>query len=83
MTAQGASQRLAIDGRQVAVVADPRYTRTAQLVLGVQNLTGQSGQAGLSRFAFTPVRTAAAAGTEQAQLAAPLPPVVPRPGHGP
>ena len=50
MTAQGASQRLAIDGRQVAVVADPRYTRTAQLVLGVLNLTGQPGQAGLSQL---------------------------------
>jgi hypothetical protein len=73
VTAQGASQRLAIDGRQVAVVADPRYTRTAQLVLGVQNLTGQPGQAGLSRFAFTPIRTAALAGTERAQLTAPAP----------
>ena len=73
MTAQGASQRLAIDGRQVAVVADPRYTRTAQLVLGVQNLSSQPGQAGLSRFAFTPAGTAAPAGAERAQLTAPAP----------
>ena len=72
VTAQGASQRLAIDGRQVAVVADPRYTRTAQLVLGVQNLTSQPGQAGLSRFAFTPIGTAPA-GAERAQLTAPAP----------
>ena len=62
VTAQGASQRLAIDGRQVAVVADARYTRTAQLVLGVQNLTGQPGQAGLSDFTFTPAGTSAPAG---------------------
>jgi hypothetical protein len=73
MTAQGASQRLAIDGRQVAVVADPRYTRTAQLVLGVQNLSSQPGQAGLSRFVFTPAGTAAPAGAERAQLTAPAP----------
>ena len=70
VTAQGASQRLAIDGRQVAVVADPRYTRTAQLVIGVQNLTGQPGQAGLSNFTFTPAGTAApAAGTHPADRA--------------
>ena len=68
MTAHGASQRLAIDGRQVAVVADPQYTRTAELVLGVQNLSGQPGQAGLSRFAFTPTGTAVPAGAERAQL---------------
>ena len=73
VTARGASQRLAIDGRQVAVVADPRYTRTAQLVLGVQNLTGQPGQAGLSRFVFTPTRTAGLAAAERAQLTAPAP----------
>jgi hypothetical protein len=73
VTAQGASQRLAIDGRQVAVVADPRYTRTAQLVLGVQNLTGQPGQAGLSSFTFTPTGTAAPAGAERTQLTAPAP----------
>ena len=73
VTARGASQRLAIDGRQVAVVADPRYTRTAQLVLGVQNLTGQPGQAGLSRFAFTPTGTAGPAVAERAQLTAPDP----------
>jgi hypothetical protein len=73
VTAQGASQRLAIDGRQVAVVADPRYTRTAQLVIGVQNLTGQPGQAGLSNFTFTPAGTAAPAGAERTQLTAPAP----------
>ena len=73
VTVQGASQRLAIDGRQVAVVADPRYTRTARLVLGVQNLTGQPGQAGLSRFTFTPIGTAAPPGAERAQLTAPAP----------
>jgi hypothetical protein len=73
VTAQGARQRLAIDGHQVAVVADPRYTRTAQLVLGVQNLTAQPGQAGLSRFVFTPTGTAAPAGAERAQLIAPAP----------
>ena len=73
VTAQGASQRLAIDGRQVAVVADARYTRTAQLVLGVQNLTGQPGQAGLSNFTFTPAGTSAPAGAERAQLTAPAP----------
>ena len=82
VTAQGASQRLAIDGRQVAVVADARYTRTAQLVLGVQNLTGQPGQAGLSGFTFTPTGTSAPAGAERAQLTAPAPACVPRPGHG-
>ncbi len=73
VTAQGASQRLAIDGHQVAVVADPRYTRTAQLVLGVQNLTSQPGRAGLSRFAFTPTGTAPRAGAERAMLTAPAP----------
>ena len=72
MTAQGASQRLAIDGRQVAVVADPRYTRTAQLILGVLNLTGQPGRAGLSHFAYTPTGTAAPR-AGQAQLTAPAP----------
>ena len=83
VTAQGASQRMAIEGRQVAVVADPRYTRAARLVLGVQNLTGQAGQAGLSRFAFTPTGTAAPAGTERAQLTAPAPACGSASGHGP
>jgi hypothetical protein len=73
VAAQGASERLAIDGRQVAVVADPRYTNTAQLVLGVQNLTGQPGQAELSAFAFTPTGTIPGAGTDRAQLTAAAP----------
>jgi hypothetical protein len=68
VTAQGASQRQAIDGHQVAVVADPRYTNTARLVLGVQNLTGQPGQVELSRFAFTPTGTTTRAGTDRVQL---------------
>ena len=68
ITAQGASQRLAIDGHQVAVIADPAYTNTAQLVLGVQNLTGQPGQVELSRFVFTPTGTTTQAGTDRAQL---------------
>jgi hypothetical protein len=73
VTAQGASQRLAIDGHQIAVVADPRYTNTARLVLGVQNLTGQPGQAELSRFAFTPTGTTTRPGTDRAQLTAAAP----------
>lgn len=73
VTAQGASQQLAIDGRQVAVVADPRYTNTARLVLGVQNLTGQPGQVELSRFAFTPTGTTTRAGTDRVQLTAAAP----------
>ena len=73
VTAQGASQRLAIDGHQVAVVADLRYPSTARLVLGVQNLTGQAGQAELSRFAFTPTGTTARAGTDRAMLTAAAP----------
>ena len=73
ITAQGASERLAIDGRQVAVVADPRYTNTARLVLGVQNLTGQPGQAELSHFAFTPIGTNTRAGTDRGQLTAAAP----------
>ena len=73
ITAQGASQRLAIDGHQVAVVADPRYANTARLVLGVQNLTGQPGQAELSRFAFTPTGTTTRTGTDRAQLTAAAP----------
>ena len=73
ITAQGASQRLAIDGRQVAVVADPRYTNTARLVFGVQNLTGQPGQAQLSSFAFTPTGTTTRAGTDRALLTAAAP----------
>jgi len=73
VTAQGASQRLAIDGHQVAVVADPWYANTARLVLGVQNLTGQPGQVELSRFAFTPTGTTTRAGADRVQLTAAAP----------
>ena len=73
VTAQGASQRLAIDGRQVAVVADPRYTRTAQLVIGVQNLTGQPGKPVSATSRSRLAGTAAPAGAERTQLTAPAP----------
>ena len=73
VTAQGASQRLAINGHQIGVITDPRYTNTAQLVLGVQSLTGQPEQAELSDFAFTPTGTAIRAGTDPTQLTAAAP----------
>jgi hypothetical protein len=66
VTANGADQRLAIGGQQVATVADPSYQSTQSLALGIQNLTAQPGVATISHFAYRPLRqtaTLAAAGS--------------------
>ena len=65
VTADGADQRLAIGGEQVATVDDPSYQSTQSLALGIQNLTGQPGVATISHFAYQPLgqtATMAAAG---------------------
>jgi hypothetical protein len=75
VTANGADQRLAIGGQQVATVADLEYQSTQSLALGIQNLTGQPGVATISHFAYQPLgqtATMAAAGSYFA----------PRPGPG-
>ena len=66
VTANGADQRLAIGGQQVATVADPSYQSTQSLALGIQNLTAQPGVATISHFAYRPLgqtATLAAAGS--------------------
>jgi hypothetical protein len=66
VTADGADQRLAIGGQQVATVADPSYRSTQSLALGIMNLTGQTGSATISHFAYQPLgqtATMAAAGS--------------------
>ncbi len=54
VTADGANERLSIDGVQVASVSDPRLSGTHRLALGISNLTKQPGLAVFSSFVFTP-----------------------------
>jgi hypothetical protein len=55
VTAEGGNERLGVDGVQIASVSDLRYSGTRNLALGIQNLTGQPGQAVISHFVFTPL----------------------------
>jgi hypothetical protein len=64
-TAQGGNERLAVDGVQLASVSDLRYSSTRNLALGVQNLTGQPGEAVISHFAFTPISQPVLAGAQR------------------
>ncbi len=74
VTADGADQRLAIGGRQVATVADPSYQSTQSLTLGLTNLTDQAGAATISHFAYQPLgQTATTAAAESYFAAAPGP----------
>jgi hypothetical protein len=65
VTAQGGNERLGVDGVQLASVSDLRYSSTRKLALGIQNLTGQPGQAVLSHFVFTPVSQPVLASTQR------------------
>jgi hypothetical protein len=74
VTADGADQRLAIGGQQVATVADPMYQSTQSLALGITNLTGQPGVAAISHFAYQPLgQTATTAAAESYFAARPGP----------
>jgi hypothetical protein len=74
VTAHGADQRLAIDGEQVATVADSDYQTTQSLTVGVQNLTGQPGVATIRDFAYQPLgQTATMAAAESYAAVAPGP----------
>ncbi len=77
VTADGASERLSIDGSPVASVADPRFAGTHRLALGVTNLTSQRGLAVFSNFVFAPISrpggSAVAADRQPYQAARPGP----------
>ena len=77
VTADGASERLSIDGTPVASVTDPRFTGTHRLALGVSNLTKQPGVAAFSNFVFAPISRpgspAVTAGRQPYQAAQPGP----------
>jgi hypothetical protein len=75
VTADGADQRLAIGGQQVATVADPSYQSTQSLALGITNLTGQPGAATISHFAYRPLGQTATTAAAESYFAA-------RPGPG-
>jgi hypothetical protein len=75
VTADGADQRLAIGGRQVATVADLEYQSTQSLAIGIQNLTGQPGVATISHFAYQPLGQTATMASAGSYFAA-------RPGPG-
>jgi hypothetical protein len=77
VTAQGGNERLDVDGVQLASVSDRRYSSTRNLALGVQNLTGQPGQAVISHFAFTPISQPVLASTRRPYQA-----ISPGPGCG-
>jgi len=65
VTVEGGNERLAVDGVQLGSVSDRRYSGTRNLALGIQNLTGQPGQAVLSHFAFTPILQSARSSAPQ------------------
>jgi hypothetical protein len=65
VTAQGGNERLGVDGVQIASVSDLRYSSTRNLALGIQNVTGQPGQAVISHFVFTPIRQPVLASTQR------------------
>ncbi len=77
VAAQGGNERLDVDGVQLASVSDRRYSSTRNLALGIQNLTGQPGQAVISHFAFTPISQPVLASTQRPYQA-----ISPGPGCG-
>jgi hypothetical protein len=70
VTADGADQRLAIGGRQVATVSDLAYQSTRSLAVGIANLTGQPGAATISHFAYRPLGQTATAAAAASYFAA-------------
>jgi hypothetical protein len=70
VTADGADQRLAIGGRQVATVSDLAYQTTQSLALGIANLTGQPGAATISHFTYRPLGQTATAAAAASYFAA-------------
>jgi hypothetical protein len=69
VTAEGGNERLAIDGRQVASVSDPRFSGTHNLAVGIENLTSQPGTAAISHFVFAPLRQPARSSAQAPYLA--------------
>ncbi len=69
VTAEGGNERLRVDGVQLASVSDMRYSGTQNLAVGIQNLTGQPGQAVISHFVFTPLGQPVVASAQQSYRA--------------